>query len=68
MNKTLITEITVSNKTVWVTYQNKIGKTYQGFTPYNTDEEAIEKAKELMKYNIFDNDFYTNSKTIFTIN
>ena len=61
--KTLITDITVSNKTVWITYRNSRGKTYNGFTHYDTVKEAIDKANSLMKYNIIDNDFYTNSKT-----
>ena len=42
--KTLITDITVSNKTVWITYRNSRGKTYNGFTPYDTVKEAIDKA------------------------
>ena len=65
--KTLITDITVSNKTVWITYQNSRGKTYNGFTPFDTVKEAIDKANALMKYNVFDNDFYTNSKTTLLI-
>ena len=60
--KTLITDITVSNKTVWITYRNSRGKTYNGFTPYDTVKEAIDNANSLMKYNIFDNDFILTVK------
>jgi hypothetical protein len=67
MNKTLITDVTVSNKTVWITYKNKKGITYDGFTPYRTVKEAIDEAKKIMNYNIFENDFYVNSKTTFSI-
>lgn len=67
MSKTLITDVAVSNKTVWVTYKNKTGYTYDGFTPYKTVEEAIDEAKKIMNYNIFENKFYVNSKTTFSI-
>lgn len=65
--KTLITNITVNENTVFTTY-NRNGNSYEGFNPYSTREEAIKVAKEQRELTVFDGEFYCNSKTTLTIN
>lgn len=59
---TLITNITVNGIKVFTTY-NRNGNTYDGFDVLNSRDEAIAKANEMMGWNVFENDFYTNTKT-----
>jgi len=59
---TLITNITVNGNKVFTTY-NRSGNTYDGFDVLDSRDEAITKANEMMGWNVFDNDFYTNTKT-----
>lgn len=61
--KTLITNITISDNTVWLTYDNR-GNSYKGFTPYKTFEEAMEYAKEVLGYNFFNSEFICEAKGI----
>ena len=63
---TLITEITVNGNKVFTTY-NRNGNTYDGFDVCDSRDEAITKANEMMSWNVFNNDFYTNTKTELTI-
>lgn len=64
--KTLITNIVVSRKTVFTTY-NRNGNVYEGFNPYPTIEEAIKVAEGQKALTVFDGDFYSNSETTLTI-
>ena len=59
---TLITKITVKGSQVFTTY-NRNGNTYDGFDVLNSRDEAITKANEMMSWNVYNNDFYTNTKT-----
>jgi len=63
---TLMTEITVSGNKVFTTYSRN-SQSYDGFDVFETREEAISHSEKLMSYNVFDNDFFTNSKTKYII-
>ena len=63
---TLITDITVNGNKIFTTY-NRRGTIYDGFDVCESSVKAIAKANEMMSWNVFDNDFYTNSKTELTI-
>ena len=63
---TLITNITVNGNKVFTTY-NRRGTIYDGFDVCESRDEAIARANDMMSWNVFDNDFYTNTKTELTI-